>query len=271
MKFAVVGHPIAHSKSPALHTVAYRELDLPHTYEAIDVDEAHFPDFMRSLKQGNFAGINVTVPHKLRAFELADERAPSAVAVGAANTLVRDSSGKITAHNTDALALRDELEALSPNPDWSRARALVIGAGGAARAAVVALSDLGAPKIVVVARRAEPANALRAIAPVDVATFSEGPFRDFDVVVQATSSGMQGADDGEMVASCIDWKRIPADAIAYDVVYSPRETPFLRAARKMGISAENGLGMLARQGAIAFELWLGIEAPLAVMRRAIEK
>ena len=271
MKFAVVGHPIAHSKSPAMHTAAYRALGLPHSYEAIDVSENDFPKIIASLKYGNFAGINVTVPHKLRAFELADERAPSASTVGAANTLVRDSSGKITAHNTDARALRDELEALSPNRDWSRARALVIGAGGAARAAVVALGDLGAKKIAVVARRVEPANALGAIAAVDVATFSEGPFHDFDVLVQATSSGMQGADDGENVASCIDWKRVPADAIAFDVVYSPRETPFLRAARKAGISAENGLGMLARQGAIAFELWLGIEAPLAVMRRAIEK
>ena len=271
MKFAVVGHPVAHSKSPVMHTAAYRELGLPHSYEAIDVLETHFPDFMKSLKQGNFAGINVTVPHKLRAYELADERAPSAIAVGAANTLVFDSSGKITAHNTDALALRSELEALSPNRDWSRARALVIGAGGAARAALVALHDLGAQKMSVVARRVEQAEAMDAIAAIEVVSFSEGPFRDLDVVVQATSSGMHGADDGEMVASCIDWKHVPTDAIAYDVVYSPRETPFLRAARNAGISAENGLGMLARQGAIAFELWLGITAPLAVMRRAIDE
>jgi shikimate dehydrogenase len=269
MKFAVVGHPIAHSKSPAMHTAAYRALDLPHSYEAIDVDETHFADFLNSLKHGDFQGINVTVPHKARAYELADERAPSAIAVGAANTLVRDAAGKIIAHNTDVGALEHELQSLDASRDWSKARALVVGAGGAARAALVALRDLGVKKIVVVARRVECAKAMGTLAPIEVVSFDEGKHHDLDVVVQATSSGMQGADDGKIVASCIDWKRVPKGAVAYDVVYAPRETEFLRAARDAGISAANGIGMLARQGAIAFELWLGIPAPLAVMRAAL--
>ncbi|MEO8876669.1 MAG: shikimate dehydrogenase [Polyangiaceae bacterium] len=266
MKFAVVGHPVAHSKSPALHAAAYRALDLSHTYEAIDVTEDEFPELIKSLKHGDFQGFSVTVPHKLRAFELADQRAGSAVAAGAANTLVRQTDGKIIAHNTDACALSDELVALGLRPGR---RALVIGSGGAARAAVVALADCSS--ITVLARNAEAAKNLNAIRSVDVVTFAAGPQREFDVVVQATSAGMNGADDGEIIAACIDWQRVPKDAIVYDVVYSPRETPFLRAARSASLTAKNGLGMLARQGAAAFELWLGIAAPLDVMLCALDE
>jgi shikimate dehydrogenase len=268
MKFAVVGSPIAHSKSPAMHMAAYQALGLPHSYEAIDVSENDFPEFLKSLKRGDFAGINVTVPHKLRAFELADERAASAIAVGAANTLVRSADGKITAHNTDARALHDELVALGAARGH---RALVIGSGGAARAAVVALSDLGAQKIRVLARNVDSVKELLKIAPVEIVALSGSSHYDFDVIVQATSAGMKGADDGEVVASCIDFTRVPKNAIAYDVIYAPRETAFLHAAKKSSIHAENGLGMLVRQGAIAFELWLGIPAPLDAMRRALDE
>jgi shikimate dehydrogenase len=267
MKFAVVGHPIAHSKSPAMHAAAYRALGLSHSYEAIDVSENDFPEFLRSLKSGDFQGINVTVPHKLRAFELADERAASAVAVGAANTLVRDANGKITAHNTDARALRDELAALGGE---KKDRALVIGAGGAARAAVVALHELGTKKIMVAARDLGAAKELNAIGDIEIFSLHGAAHHAFDVIVQATSAGMNGAADGEIVASCIDWKRVPKNAIAYDVIYAPRETAFLHAAKNASITAENGLGMLVRQGAIAFELWLGVAPPLEVMRRAID-
>ncbi|MEO7113591.1 MAG: shikimate dehydrogenase [Polyangiaceae bacterium] len=267
MKFAVIGSPIAHSKSPAMHTAAYRALGLPHSYEALDVSEKNLPEFLRSLKRGDFQGISVTVPHKVRAFELADERAPSTVAVGAANTLVVDADGKITAHNTDARALHDELAA---HGVARGCRALVIGSGGAARAAIVALRDLGAQTIRVLARNVDSARALNVITPLEIAALFGSPQFDFDVFVQATSAGMTGADDGEVVASCIDWARVSKNALAYDVIYSPRETAFLHAAKKSSIAAENGLGMLVRQGAIAFELWLGIAPPLDVMRRAID-
>lgn len=267
MKFAVVGHPIAHSKSPAMHIAAYGALGLAHSYEAIDVSEKDFPDFLRSLKDGKFQGINVTVPHKLRAFELADDRAASAIVVGAANALVRDAHGKITAHNTDVAALEHELAAFGAA---KKDRALVIGAGGAARAAVLALHNLGTKKITVAARNLAAAENLNAIAPVDIVPLAGAAHHAFDVIVQATSAGMHGAADGELVASCIDWKRVPKNALAYDVIYAPRETAFLHAAKNHSIDAENGLGMLVRQGAIAFELWLGIAPPIDVMRRAID-
>jgi shikimate dehydrogenase len=267
MKFAVVGHPIAHSKSPAMHSAAYRALGLAHTYEALDVSENDFPIFLRSLKDGKFQGISVTVPHKLRAFELADERASSAIAVGAANTLTRSTDGKIVAHNTDARALELELAALGGE---KKERALVIGSGGAARAAVLALRDLGTKNITVAARSTSSAENLKAIADVEIVSLTGASHHSFDILVQATSAGMNGADDGEMIASCIDWKRVPKNAIAYDVIYAPRETAFLHAAKNASITAENGLGMLVRQGAIAFELWLGIAPPLDVMRRAID-
>jgi len=290
VRFAVVGHPIAHSKSPAMHAAAYVELHLPHTFEKIDVDEAHFPKILESLKHGDFDGINVTVPHKLRAFELADDVAPSAKAVHAANVLVRDDAGKITAHNTDVAALEQELRVLAEGRGGSPfvgRTGVVIGRGGAARAAIAAIGKLGCRRVVILARDAddvafvrEAERILHESAPnpdalgttsILVRSLADGaPAGNIGVVVQATSCGMSGGPEGSIVANAVPFGDLAADAIAYDVVYVPRETPFLRAARVATIAAENGLGMLARQGAIAFELWLGIPAPLAAMRRAIE-
>jgi shikimate dehydrogenase len=176
--------------------------------------------------------------------------------VGAANTLVRREDGRIVAHNTDAPALVEELRALAGPDDLRGKRALVLGSGGAARAARVALEALGAS----VAVRARSESNLAPCADDEASTFA---------VVQATSAGMTGADPGDAVAAAVAWDALPAAAIALDVVYAPPETPFLRAARARGVRCSNGLGMLARQGAIAFELWLGVPAPLDVMRATL--
>ena len=269
MRFAVLGHPIAHSKSPAMHGAAFRALGLAHTYEAIDCDEVGFEEHVRSLKDGKFQGFSVTVPHKLRALALADEIAESAKHVGAANTLVRDGAGRITAHNTDVGALRIELDHIAGSRDAFRGKtAVVIGTGGAARAAVAALSDLECGRVLVIGRDVRKKIesplvemvALKKGMPVDASTCA---------IVQATTCGMTGGPDGSIVAEAIDWDGVPRSAVAIDVVYAPGETDFLRAARAADLSSANGLGMLARQGALAFELWLKIPAPFDVMRAAI--
>ena len=277
-RFAVVGDPVAHSKSPAMHAAAYRALGLPHTYEAVRAAAEELPRVVAMLRDGAYDGLNVTVPHKERVLALVEVLDPSARMAGAANTLVRRDDGRIEAHNTDAPALAAELRRLGSHDVEPRSRGLVLGSGGAARAAIVALGvHLKVRDIVVRARSfADPArrDAFLATAPCPVepqpwAPAAASEARTF-AVVQATSAGMRGAGPGDEVAGVIDWPALPPDAIALDVVYAPRDTPWLRAARARGLRCDDGLGMLARQGALALELWLGVEAPLAAMRAAIE-
>jgi shikimate dehydrogenase len=256
-RFAVVGDPVAHSKSPAMHAAAYRALGLPHTYEAVRAAPEELEEVFRALRDGRWDGLNVTVPHKQHALALADDVDASAASTGAANTLVRTPDGRIAAHNTDTPALAAELRELSAPRGIAGSQALVLGSGGASRAAVAALADLGARPVLVRAR----AHGNWAPSPAQESSTL--------AVVQATSAGMTGADPGEIAASAVAWDALPADAVALDVVYVPPLTPFLRAARARGLRCANGLGMLARQGALAFELWLGVAAPLEVMRAAL--
>ncbi len=286
-RFAVLGDPIAHSKSPAMQGAAFRALGLPHTYEAIRATPEDLPGLVAELRAGAFHGFNVTVPHKERILGLVDVCDDSARVAGAANTLVRRSDGRVAAYNTDAPALAAEIAGLvEGGRTFAGTRALVLGSGGAARAAIVALGQhLGASEIAVRARSfADPARreAFAAGAPYPVTTEPWRPSADDErrtfAVVQATSAGMLGADVGEAVADVVAWQDLPPLAVAVDVVYSPRDTPFLRAARGRGLRATDGLGMLARQGALALELWLRegaaadcLAAPLEAMRQALER
>ncbi|HEY3818886.1 MAG TPA: shikimate dehydrogenase [Polyangiaceae bacterium] len=261
-RFAVIGDPVGHSKSPAMHRAAYRALGLPHDYEALRVTAAELPRVVEDLREGRYDGLNVTVPHKRAALALSDAAADPTLT--AANTLVRAGDGRVVAHNTDVPALAEELRLLAgPGASWSSRRALVLGSGGAALAAVAALRSLGSTDVVVRARTARA----QATQPWQPSPASEARTL---AVVQATSAGMAGADPGDAVAQVVAWDALPDDAVALDVVYAPPETPFLVAAGARGLGRANGLGMLARQGALAFELWLGVPAPLEVMRAALE-
>jgi shikimate dehydrogenase len=278
-RFAVVGDPIGHSKSPAMHGAALRALGLPHTYEAIRATAEELPAVLAKLRDGTLDGLNVTVPHKERVMSLVDALDDSARVAGAANTIVR-RDGRLVAHNTDAPALAAEIARLRGAPFPAGARGLVLGSGGAARGAIAALGvHLGLRDVVVRARSfADPSrrDAFAATAPCPVAlepweASATGEARTL-VVVQATSAGMRGADPGETVAAVVAWEALPAAAVAIDVVYAPRDTPWLRAARARGLASDDGLGMLARQGALALELWLAddaVKAPLEAMRAAL--
>ena len=283
-RFVLLGHPVAHSLSPAIHQAAYRELALPHRYELIDAaDETAVKAALAELKAGRIAGSNVTVPWKKVALALADRADASAADVGAANTLVRAADGAIVAHNTDVRALAEELRGLVGTVE----RALVVGAGGAALATVAAARLAGAREVGVTARRFSAAtersswpgaDALSRLGatplawPVagneadELARFAAGT----KLVIQATSAGMHGADPGEGVARLVPWALLPPGAGAYDLVYNPAETEFLRAASAAGVRARGGLGMLVGQAALAFEIWFGQRAPREAMQRAAE-
>ena len=262
LRFAVVGDPIAHSKSPIMHAAAYRALGLPHTYEAARVTAEDLPAVVQALREGAYDGLNVTVPHKASALALADDASPDAKAIGAANALAR-VDGRVVAYNTDAPALALEIAALAGARDLSGRRALVLGSGGAARAALAALrGHLGIDDVVLRARTQRDLGA----GPLLPSPESEATTA---VIVQATSAGMRGADPGDPIAAAVAWDALPDDAVVIDAVYAPPETPLLRAARARGLRAINGLGMLARQGALAFEIWTSLRAPLDVMLAAL--
>jgi shikimate dehydrogenase len=272
--------------SPTIHQAAYRELGLSHRYELCDVpDEVALARAMDLLRVGEIAGANVTVPWKREAFQLADERHESALGVGAANVLVRGEGGRLVAHNTDVPALAEEIQRYSASPR----RLVVIGSGGAALGAVRAASLLSAEAVTVTARRwldSEPAAAwphaegFRALGaelvpwPNAPGDDGEGEFavacRRADVIVQATSAGMSGAEPGTGVAAIVPWSRLPASVLAYDLVYNPPDTDFLRAARAYGLVRSHGLGMLVGQAALAIQLWLGVKPPREPLYAAAE-
>jgi shikimate dehydrogenase len=272
LRFVLIGHPVAHSLSPAIHGAAYRALGLDHRYDLVDApDEAAVAKVVDSLRRGEIAGMNVTIPWKRVALKLADRAESEAAAIGAANVLSRAADGAVVATNTDIVALERELALLCKAP---RA-ALVIGSGGAALASVASCRRLGA-QVFVVARRfagdpvsGEGADEFRRLSATPLAWPADSRSRALledvatrvDLVVQATSAGMHGADSGESVVSLVPWSVLPASAGAYDLIYVPEETPFLRAARESGRAARGGLGMLVGQARAAIELWLGAAAP----------
>jgi shikimate dehydrogenase len=272
LTFALLGHPVGHSVSPAIHGAAYRALGVSHRYEVRDCPTPeHVKAQVAELRAGVLAGVNVTVPYKRLALELSDRADASAEATGVANVLSRGADGRITASNTDAGALADEIAALHPAPR----KAAVIGAGGAAQAAVVACRSLGLGSVAVSSRswrRSEPrahwkhAPTFEALGATPWAWPEHPGDRDpqvlsafllgADVIVQATSAGMRGAGPGEEVSAWVPWAELPAGALAIDVVYNPARTPFLVAAEAAGVVNRGGLGMLVRQAALALEIWL---------------
>jgi shikimate dehydrogenase len=272
-RFLLLGHPVGHSVSPAIHGAAYRELGLPHQYEVVDCpSEADVRAQAERLRSGEVAGMNVTVPWKRVAFELCDRVDESAQRTGVCNVLALDAAGELVGSNTDARALAEEIAALHPAPR----RAAVIGAGGAAQAAVVACQSLGMSEVLVGNRGwslSEPRSAWRRAqalvalgAELCAWPESDGDRRPLslpariaqvDVIIQATSAGMRGAGPGQAVSDWIPWRELAPGAVAIDVVYNPPSTPFLEAARRAQVPCAGGLGMLVRQAAAALRIWLG--------------
>jgi len=289
LRCAVVGDPVGHSMSPRMHAAAYRALGLDGTYEAIRATPQELPAVVARLRTGDLSGLNVTIPHKRRILDLVDEVDASARVVGAANTLVRGPDGQIVAHNTDVRAIAVELKGLArdlPPEEWKRAHTLVLGTGATARSAVVALGHhIGVGHIVVRGRsladddrravfEAEMTELLArsgSTSALSLEPWGPRPATDHAVlaIVQATSLGMEGADPGELAQGVIAWHAAQPDAIALDVVYPTMTTPFVRSARAAGMRAADGRGMLARQGALSFELWWKRPAPIDAMRAAL--
>jgi len=271
---AVLGDPIAHSRSPAMHNAALRALGLDWVYVALHVSPAHLPAALRGLVAMGFVGANVTIPHKERTAELADDLTPAARAIGAVNTLTVQGE-RLLGDNTDAGGL---LMALAEaGVTVAERQAVVLGAGGAARAAAYALAQAGAQ--VTLANRS-PARAealaealqpqvrgrLEALPLADVAAL-QARLETAALLVNATSVGMEPRPtESPLPAST----RLPAGLAVLDLVYAPRQTTLLTRAAKAGCRTIGGLRVLIHQGALALEGWTGRAAPLDVMAQAVE-
>jgi shikimate dehydrogenase len=247
----VLGFPVAHSRSPAMMNAAFAELELDWRYVRLPVPPERFSETARALPGSGFRGANVTIPHKLAAHALADELTPAAAAIGAANTLTFDD-GRVHADNTDGGGLLDAL-----GGDLSGRRALVLGAGGAGRAAVWALRNAGA-EVAVWNRTPQRAGDLAAEFAV---AHAERPGSPADILVNATAIGLHGEDLPAQL-------ELEPAAVVADLVYGSAPTALCRWAEAAGARVVDGLEVLVRQGARSIRRWTGRSAPLDAMRRA---
>ncbi len=246
-----------------MHEAAYRELGIDAVYQRLPIPPELFAETVRALPGSGFAGINVTIPHKHAAAEIADRKSAAVVAIGAANTLTF-RSGEIHAENTDAPGLIAALE-----EDLSGKKTLILGAGGTARAAVWALQNAGA-HVEIHNRTPERAAKLADEFGAQVA-FETAGGSGFDLIVNTTAVGMDAetSEQEALTALGLNISEIDRSAQIVDFVYRTGGSPLATAARGAGISVIEGDKLLARQGALSFEHWFGREAPLETMRRAI--
>ncbi|MWD27078.1 shikimate dehydrogenase [Aquicoccus sp. SCR17] len=253
----VIGSPIAHSRSPQLHGYWLRKLGIRGHYIPMDVAPEDLVEVVRALPKAGFVGVNITIPHKERVLEVADLISDRATLIGAANTLIFRKDGKIHADNTDGYGFLENLRQQAPGWEASAGPALVLGAGGAARAVVCALLDAGAPRVILTNRTRVRAEQIQADfgQRVEVVDWVQAgnAVEEVATLVNTTSLGMTGQPE----------LRVPLDGlrpgtVVNDLVYAPLQTRLLQVAEEMGAVPVDGLGMLLHQAVPGFERWFGM-------------
>lgn len=269
----VIGHPVEHSLSPVMHNAAIAHLGLDYVYVPLSVKPEDLETALSGLTAINFQGFNVTIPHKQAILPLLSEISPMAQAVGAVNTVWRHGD-TWAGTNTDIEGFIAPLQAL--NRDWSQSIALILGNGGAARAVVAACNQLGCKQIQVVGRNQQKLQQFCAswsntiAAKLQVQTWEQLPqlIPQTNLLINTTPIGMH--PHSEVSPLNADFA-LPAQAIAYDLIYTPRPTKFLQQAQQQGAITIDGLEMLVQQGAAALKIWLQQPVPIEVMRQALQK
>ena len=252
----VIGNPIAHSLSPKLHSYWLDRYGLEGSYTALKVTEDELEKTLRALPSQGFIGANVTLPHNVNVMQFAEHITDRATLIGAANTLIFKDDGRIFADNTDGYGFMANLRQGAPDWDPKAGPAAIFGAGGAARAIIVALADAGVPEIIISNRTRPKAEALRddfgaRISVIDWVQ-ADKMLEEANTVINTTSLGMTGGQDFK-----VPLDKLRKDAVVTDIVYNPLKTPFLLAAEKQGCITVDGLGMLLHQGVPGFERWFG--------------
>ena len=251
----VIGDPIAHSKSPLIHKFWLERLDIKADYRTCHVSPRDLPAYIEKRRvDPDWRGCNVTIPHKIAMLDLVADPGGVREKIGAMNTIVRQEDGSLIGTNTDAAGF------LAPiaDTDWSGKHAIIIGAGGAARAVIFALKQAGIGEITIIARNGLRATGLLMqssakgnVLPMDAS------MPDADLLINASPLGMTGKPPLE-----VDLDPLPSDALVYDLVYAPLETGLLRAAKQRDLAVVDGLDMLIGQAALAFELFFGATPPI---------
>ena len=277
-RLGLIGYPLSHSRSPKIHTAALKSCGLQGDYSLFPIhpdDDQGLKDLLTRVRGGELHGLNVTIPHKQNVIPLMDELRPTAQTIGAVNTISMQD-GKLIGDNTDAQGFLDDLKKLlatEPPRHRDTKSALVLGAGGSARAVVYALVNDGWD-VTIAARRIEQAEKL----------FSQFPSPDYRIsiieyhpttlysllptlIVNTTPLGMFPRIE---MSPWPDELPFPLDAAVYDLVYNPLETKLVRDARAAGLQAVTGLGMLIKQAALAFKIWTGCNPPREVLWDALE-
>jgi shikimate dehydrogenase len=267
-KAFVVGHPIAHSRSPLIHGHWLNRYRLPGSYERVDVSPEGISNFLRGLRQEGFVGGNVTIPHKEAAFRFADEATDRARRLGAANTLWLEGE-RLVADNTDVLGFIADLDQRFGRA-WPEtvSTAMAIGAGGAARAIAAGLLDRGVERILVANRTLARADEIQALDRQRVRAIGwaeiESQLRDSQLLVNTTSLGMTGQPPLDL-----DLSNLRHEAIVCDIVYVPLETALLAAARARGLRTVDGVGMRLHHAVPGFARWFGVTPEVTPELRAL--
>ena len=270
-QLGVIGYPLSHTLSPVFQQAALDYHAIPVTYSAWPTPPDRLSETVKRLRGEDYMGFNITIPHKEQLLDLVDDVNEMARSVGAVNTVV-NRNGVLTGHNTDTYGfVRSLREKADFDPRGKNV--LLLGAGGAARAAAFALAGEGVERLTIANRTVSRAESLaedvgETLPKIDVVPLANVS-GDADLIVNSTSIGMasgDGAGQTPLAAASIS-----RNALAYDMVYTPAETPFLRCAQQAGARVLGGLWMLIYQGAAAFELWTGKDAPMDVMYQAAQQ
>ncbi|PJO40278.1 shikimate dehydrogenase [Lysinibacillus xylanilyticus] len=253
--FAVIGDPIEHSKSPAMHNAWFEELSIDATYIPVHVSSENLESAVAGLKTLGASGWNITIPHKTAIIPYLDELDELAQKMGAVNTVVRTKEGRLKGYNTDGVGFVRSLEEAVGKSHKDKP-VLLIGAGGAARGIAFAMQQQGYMNLTIANRTVANAQAIvdeMGIGNAISLAEAEETLADFGILVQMTSAGLATGN----FSMPFSLERLTKGAIVADIVYNPLMTPFLQAAEEKGATVVTGLGMFVHQGAIAFEHWLG--------------
>ncbi|MCB2108040.1 MAG: shikimate dehydrogenase [Rhodobacteraceae bacterium] len=263
----VMGWPVGHSKSPALHNYWLSTHGIDGVYVPMAVEPARLADALQGLPALGFSGCNLTVPHKEAALKMVDRVTPEAERIGAINTVFVGQDSKLTGTNTDGFGFLANLKSAVPGLDPAGVKALVLGAGGAARAVCAALLDAGCRKVVIANRNQERATTLAGVLGGNAEAIAwderHAALADTGLLINATSLGMTGQPALDIAIA-----RLPRTGVVYDLVYAPLETPLLAAARAGGWKAVDGLGMLLYQAQAGFAGWFGVTPEITPELRA---
>jgi shikimate dehydrogenase len=261
LRVALIGKPLKRRHSQVMHDAAFAAAGIDARYEPVELEPDAVAAFVAQVRGPEWLGLQVTAPYKKVVAGLVDEVEPDAAEIGAVNSVARTAEGRLIGFNTDAPGFRAGVE-LAMGWPLTGARIVVAGAGGAAHAVVFACRKAGAASVVV-GNRSLPAEVVGVRAVALGGPDFLAAVRSADLAVNATTVGM--VDDG----TTIPVSELPPDATVFDLVYVPRETPLLAAARARGLRAANGEEMLIQQAAIAFERWTGVGGVDSVMREAV--